>query len=78
MNLIGLADAEAPVAGATAACRRWDPRLYQIATLAGLLAYGIWWLDLKVQPANAVATGESKPDTRKWWQKLYGEELTSP
>jgi len=34
--------------------RRWDPRLYQIATLAGLLAYGIWWLDLEVQPHNAV------------------------
>src|SRR5262245_44865424 len=35
--------------------RRWDPRLYQIATLGGLLGYGVLWLDLEVQPANAVA-----------------------
>jgi len=35
--------------------RRWDPRLYQIATLAGLLGYGLWWLDLDVTPTNAVA-----------------------
>src|SRR5262245_35465107 len=33
----------------------WDPRIYQIATLAGLLGYGIWWLDLEIQPQNAVA-----------------------
>lgn len=39
---------------APTACR-WDPRLYQIATLAGLLAYGIWWLDLDVQLPTAVA-----------------------
>ncbi len=32
-----------------------DPRLYQIAVLAGLLIYGIGWLDLEVQPALAVA-----------------------
>ena len=32
-----------------------DPRLYQIAILAGLLIYGIGWLDLEVQPALAVA-----------------------
>ncbi len=60
MNRFSLVEAEAPVAGATVASgspskrtTRWDPRLYQIATLAGLLAYGIWWLDLEVQPANA-------------------------
>ena len=34
--------------------RRWDPRLYQIATLAGLLGYGTWWLDLEVEPQTAV------------------------
>lgn len=35
--------------------RRWDPRLYQIATLAGLLGYGVVWLDLEVQAETAVA-----------------------
>src|SRR5882724_10576916 len=35
--------------------RRWDPRLYQIATLAGLLGYGVFWLDLEVQARTAVA-----------------------
>jgi len=43
------------VARPASPARRWDPRLYQIATLAGLLGYGVWWLDLEVEPANAVA-----------------------
>src|SRR6267143_1409485 len=34
---------------------RWDPRLYQIATLAGLLGYGVFWLDLEVQTPTAAA-----------------------
>jgi enediyne biosynthesis protein E5 len=34
---------------------RWDPRLYQIATLVGLLGYGVVWLDLEVQAETAVA-----------------------
>src|SRR3989442_7529003 len=46
------------VAGAAApvlpALRR-DPRLYQIATLSGLLGYGVFWLDLEVQTRTAVA-----------------------
>ena len=29
---------------------RWDPRLYQIATLGGLLGYGVLWLGLDVDP----------------------------
>jgi hypothetical protein len=33
--------------------RRTDPRLYQIATLAGLLAYGLLSLGLDVQPGTA-------------------------
>src|SRR5215467_9067692 len=32
---------------------RWDPRLYQIATLAGLLGYGNVWLGLDVEPRTA-------------------------
>jgi Na+-transporting NADH:ubiquinone oxidoreductase subunit NqrB len=35
--------------------RPWDPRLFQIATLAGLLTYGVWWLDLEVHLPTAVA-----------------------
>ena len=30
-----------------------DPRLYQIATLGGLLGYGVLWLDLDVEPWTA-------------------------
>src|SRR6059036_1380218 len=47
-----------PVAGAAAPvlpALRWDPRLYQIATLSGLLGYGVFWLDLEVQTRTAVA-----------------------
>jgi Na+-transporting NADH:ubiquinone oxidoreductase subunit NqrB len=32
-----------------------DPRLYQIATLAGLLGYGVVWLDFEVQAPTAIA-----------------------
>ena len=35
--------------------RPWDPRLYQIATLAGLLTYGVWWLHLEVHLPTALA-----------------------
>src|SRR5215831_14121851 len=37
---------------------RWltqDPRHYQIAVLASLLAYGLLWLDFEVLPRNAIA-----------------------
>src|SRR5687767_10594493 len=30
-----------------------DPRLYQIAALSGLLAYGLWRLSLDVRPGRA-------------------------
>jgi enediyne biosynthesis protein E5 len=33
--------------------RRLDPRIYQIVSLSGLLAYGLARLDLEVQPARA-------------------------
>jgi enediyne biosynthesis protein E5 len=39
---------------AAPASRRRDPRLYQIATLGGLLGYGLLWLGLDVQPRTAV------------------------
>src|SRR5436190_8980021 len=47
-----------PVAGAAAPvlpALRWDPRLYQIATLAGLPGYGGVRLNLEVQAETAVA-----------------------
>jgi enediyne biosynthesis protein E5 len=33
--------------------RRWDPRIYQAATLGCLLAYGIGWLGFDVEPRTA-------------------------
>ncbi len=35
--------------------RRWDPRLYQIATLGGLLVYGLGWLGFDLPASHAVA-----------------------
>ncbi len=35
--------------------RRWDPRVYQIATLSGLLLYGLGWLEFDVPASHAVA-----------------------
>ncbi len=65
MNRLALAEPEAPLAAAIPSAsvalpgmperQRWDPRLYQIGTLAGLLVYGIWWLNLEVEPATAAA-----------------------
>lgn len=44
----------APVARPASTPRRWDPRLYQIATLGALLGYGALWLGLDVEPGTAV------------------------
>ena len=52
------ADTPSPAPGhspATPARRGWDPRVYQIATLAGLLIYGMIWLRLDVDPWTAAA-----------------------
>jgi enediyne biosynthesis protein E5 len=46
----------APVARPAPTPRRWDPRLYQIATLGGLLGYGVLWLSLDVEPGTAAVT----------------------
>lgn len=60
MNRLASEEAAAPLAVTPVAeaipagtARNWDPRLYQIATLAGLLGYGIWWLDLEIRPPTA-------------------------
>jgi hypothetical protein len=52
--------------------RRWDPRLYQIATLAGLLGYGVCWLDLEVQPQTAVAIVASALAAQLACERLAG------
>src|SRR5215468_8054010 len=86
MNLIGWVEAEALVAGAPAASgsppksttRRWDPRLYQIATLGGLLVYGIWWLDLEVQQANVVAIIATALATQFACERLTGRARFEP
>ena len=41
--------------GLQGAGRRLDPRLYQIAALAGLLVYGLVRLDLQVRPPHVPA-----------------------
>jgi Na+-transporting NADH:ubiquinone oxidoreductase subunit NqrB len=51
--------------------RAFDPRLYQIAALSGLLAYGLLRLDLEVAPARAAlilaaAIGVQYACTRAW------------
>jgi Na+-transporting NADH:ubiquinone oxidoreductase subunit NqrB len=63
MKPVSVMDAAAPprlpavgrAAKSAGSRRRWDPRIYQIATLAGLLGYGVFWLDLEVQARTAVA-----------------------
>src|SRR2546426_235169 len=59
MNTLVVPPAQAPVAvavgsGSRPAGRRWDPRLFQIATLGGLLGYGVHGLGLDVEPGIAV------------------------
>jgi len=57
---------------------RWDPRLYQIATLAGLLGYGMWWLDLDVQPLTAVAIIATALGTQRACERLAGRPRFDP
>src|SRR2546425_804351 len=70
----------APTAGALSlrSGRRWDPRLYQIGTLAGLLVYGMWWLDLEVQPLTAVAIVASVLATQFLCMRLAGRPQFDP
>jgi Na+-transporting NADH:ubiquinone oxidoreductase subunit NqrB len=44
------------IAAAAAPRRRLDPRLWQIGTLAGLLVYGMTWLDFEIRPPQAAVT----------------------
>ena len=84
MNGLSSVDAALPAAAPTSralplhAGRRWDPRLYQIATLAGLLGYGIWWLDLEVQPTTTVAIIASALATQLVCTRLWGRGPFDP
>jgi len=55
MKPVALSHAEASSipARSVPASRRPDPRLFQIATLGGLLGYGVLWLGLDVDPWTA-------------------------
>jgi enediyne biosynthesis protein E5 len=58
--------------------RPWDPRLYQIATLAGLLAYGVWWLDLEVKAWTAVVIIASVLAAQLACERLAGRPRFDP
>ena len=85
MNRLASVEAAAPLAAAPAAeaipartARRWDPRLYQIATLGGLLGYGIWWLDLEVQPQTVATILSSALATQLACTRLTGRARFDP
>lgn len=50
------ANPAAPPAATTGSRRRLDPRVYQIATLSGLLGYGMLVLDFEIGKAQAIVT----------------------
>jgi enediyne biosynthesis protein E5 len=85
MNRLAWAEAAAPRPTAPTAAPRpvlrergWDPRLYQIATLAGLLAYGIWRLDLEVQPHTALTIMASVLAAQLACTRLWGRGQLDP
>jgi len=84
MNGLSSVDAALPAAAPTSRAlplhggRRWDPRLHQIATLAGLFGYGIWWLDLEVQPTTAVAIIASALATQLVCTRVAGRGQFDP
>src|SRR5262245_43135701 len=78
MSVISVEATAPAVARPAPAARRWDARLYQIATLAGLLGYGVWRLDLEVQSANAVAIILSALTTQLVCTRLAGRGQVDP
>jgi enediyne biosynthesis protein E5 len=58
--------------------RPWDPRLYQIATLAGLFTYGVWWLHLEVQPPTALVIIASVLGAQLVCERLAGRPHFDP
>jgi len=80
MNSLASVDAAAePALDVRSRDRRpWDPRLYQIATLTGLLTYGVWWLDLEVQLPTAVAIIASALAAQLVCERLAGRPRFDP
>jgi Na+-transporting NADH:ubiquinone oxidoreductase subunit NqrB len=74
----GAATTGAAAARVVRARRPWDPRIYQIATLAGLLTYGILWLDLEVRPGTTVAIIASALVTQLTCAGLFGRGSLDP
>ena len=63
------------------AIRRWrprDPRLYQIATLASLLLYGLTWLDFEITPARAIVLLATVLVTQAVCDQLTAGRLLQP
>jgi len=58
--------------------RPWDPRLYQIATLSGLLGYGVSWLSLEVDAPTAVAIVATTLATQLACTRLTGRGPFDP
>ena len=51
--------------------RQRDPRIYQIATLAALVAYGAYGLDLEIRPAVAAVIVATALATQSLCTKLF-------
>ena len=58
--------------------RGWDPRLYQIVTLAGLLVYGVVWLRLDVEPWTATVVLATVLATQLVGARLSGRGRFDP
>ena len=52
-----------------------DPRLYQIGTLAGLLVYGMAWLDFDITPVRAALILATALGTQKICDRISGSTL---
>ena len=57
--------------------RRLDPRLYQIAVLAGLLAYGMVRLEFEIGPGRVFAILAAAELLRVWIEELDRAEIGS-
>ena len=55
-----------------------DPRLYQIAALAGLLIYGLGWLDFEISALQAAVTLAGVLGTQWGCSRLWKEERFDP
>ena len=78
MDAAALPALEAAIGTAEAPGRRWDPRVYQIVTLGGLLGYGVFWLDLEVQALTALTIVATAVATQALCTRLSGRGRFDP